>query len=478
MEKVPQIVRERLRVATPLANHPDADVLTAFAERSLPDLERAIVMEHLARCGDCREVVALALPESVPVTSEVAPSGGGWFAWPVLRWGFALAGVAVIASVGVMQYRRQSAPTMAQQGVAKFASVAKNEVATSPPVASDKESTPAVAGKQEQKAPSVSSARSDANGPAFRLKKSDRDEAPASGPLASATGATAGMRVGLLPHGPKLANQNQLNQWQTQNSGNAFVGAAPSSQPPAAAPAPQAQGQLVADSRLPAAAQSANVEVAASAPAIEADKLDLQSQPLSNQSANDGYGEAKVEKTKPAETVVTIGGPTKVLANATPSNGRQFDYLSASPRWAITSYGTLQRSYDQGASWQDVPVKGTPGGATGGMRMASAAATPERTAGLAKTKDTAKPSVALDAPIQFRAVSAVGNDVWAGGSAGKLYHSSDAGSHWVQVIPSSGSMSLTGDIVGLEFSDSQHGRITTSTREVWLTSDGQSWQKQ
>jgi photosystem II stability/assembly factor-like uncharacterized protein len=37
---------------------------------------------------------------------------------------------------------------------------------------------------------------------------------------------------------------------------------------------------------------------------------------------------------------------------------------------------------------------------------------------------------------------------------------------------------LTGDITALEFSDQQHGRITTSTPALWITADdGQTWQK-
>ena len=63
MQKAPKIAIERLRVNPPAANHPDADVLTAFSERSLPEVERGIVLEHLALCADCREVLALALPE-------------------------------------------------------------------------------------------------------------------------------------------------------------------------------------------------------------------------------------------------------------------------------------------------------------------------------------------------------------------------------------------------------------------------------
>src|SRR5436189_109522 len=55
MPNVPKIVRERLRVANLApAEHPDPDVLTAFAESSLSQRERADVLQHLSRCGECR----------------------------------------------------------------------------------------------------------------------------------------------------------------------------------------------------------------------------------------------------------------------------------------------------------------------------------------------------------------------------------------------------------------------------------------
>ena len=52
MQSVPKIVRDRLQATRPAVNHPDADLLTAFAEQSLPAAERATVLDHLARCGD------------------------------------------------------------------------------------------------------------------------------------------------------------------------------------------------------------------------------------------------------------------------------------------------------------------------------------------------------------------------------------------------------------------------------------------
>src|ERR1700691_714636 len=40
--------------------HPDAESLNAFAQQALSDRERGQVLEHLAACGRCRQVIALA----------------------------------------------------------------------------------------------------------------------------------------------------------------------------------------------------------------------------------------------------------------------------------------------------------------------------------------------------------------------------------------------------------------------------------
>ncbi|MFY9681634.1 MAG: YCF48-related protein [Candidatus Sulfotelmatobacter sp.] len=115
MESVPKFVVKRLQ--WPVADsHPDADLLTAFAEQSLAGVERDSVIEHLARCGDCREVVSLALLPQVDAP-PVARSEN-WFGWTLLRgsawrWGAVGAGVILIASVGVMQFRRQQGSELA-----------------------------------------------------------------------------------------------------------------------------------------------------------------------------------------------------------------------------------------------------------------------------------------------------------------------------------------------------------------------------
>jgi hypothetical protein len=52
--------------------HPDADLLTAFAENALLDRERADLLAHLAGCSDCRSIVQTALDASPE--HEASPS--------------------------------------------------------------------------------------------------------------------------------------------------------------------------------------------------------------------------------------------------------------------------------------------------------------------------------------------------------------------------------------------------------------------
>jgi hypothetical protein len=142
------------------------------------------------------------------------------------------------------------------------------------------------------------------------------------------------------------------------------------------------------------------------------------------------------------------------------------------PRWTLTSDGTLQRSRDSGRTWQTVPV-------------------PSKTT--------------------LRALAAHGQDIWVGGAAGALFHSPDAGRHWTQVRPAVNGEALAADIIGVEFADPAHGKLTiadqpeqtlqqysfpvdssggkvevgktpgpgVSGEQTWSTADaGQTWQKQ
>ena len=71
MCQVPRALK-RLQAAAKPEVHPDADVLTAFAENLLNERERLNVLGHLSACADCRELVSLAQPELPIEQVEVA----------------------------------------------------------------------------------------------------------------------------------------------------------------------------------------------------------------------------------------------------------------------------------------------------------------------------------------------------------------------------------------------------------------------
>ena len=78
-------------------------------------------------------------------------------------------------------------------------------------------------------------------------------------------------------------------------------------------------------------------------------------------------------------------------------------------------------------------------------------------------------------PVTFRVVATVGNNVWAGGSEGSLYHSIDGGLHWNRVALA-GEM---GAITVIHFNNAQQGSVTSDGGATWATSDGgQTWSKQ
>jgi hypothetical protein len=88
--------------------HPDADSLNAFVERVLPDAERARILEHMAGCARCREVVYLAQEaagvEARPSPVEEAKSGQrrGWLSPFFTGWRIAWIPAAALAAVGAV----------------------------------------------------------------------------------------------------------------------------------------------------------------------------------------------------------------------------------------------------------------------------------------------------------------------------------------------------------------------------------------
>jgi hypothetical protein len=418
MQSIPQIVRERLKAEATASGHPDADFLTAFAEQSLSKRERAGILKHLAACANCREIIALALPASGELGNASVAIRRPWFVWPALRWGFATAGLALLA-VGIVEFERHQPanPTAVARQIMPAPVVAGLENQASRPTASTLPA-PREAVSDESLGKSMVSAKKDAR----RVAEGE-------------------VRL----HGKLLSAQPQ-NARAVQP-------------PPEALVAKQAPAPLPAASQM-AAVQAQNQAVQAQNQAVavvEAQSTDSQVAQVKVPSSADqlfGYNSAPMSRAKPA--------------NIEPAGSGAAGAVLTTPRWSITAVGGLEQSLDQGKTWRDVDVNAPPMSAT-------------PTTAKALTSTTAIHHEALKAAtaaVFFRAVTAAGSEVWAGGSNTALFHSADGGDHWTRILPSSSGVVLSGDVVSIEFPDPQHGTVTTSTPEIWITvDDGRSWQK-
>ena len=488
MEKVPKIVGERLKAAAVTVDHPDPNVLTAFSEHSLPELERSHVLEHLVRCGECRDIIALALPAEEPTAQVIRPVRGRWLTWPRLRWGLVAAGVVVVGSFGVLRYRATSHPAMVASYDASRAQEvekAKNDGMTPLPAApeaasTDEEKKAPVAGLLDR--PATSKPVPEANKEFDRLEQFAKLQPPARDRRPDADGTRGRLRPQTLAHGPKPPTQ----QWQqnaianANNNAYAFQSQAPAPAVPPEFARKQSSNQVVVSAQVPAPSTAGS---AVGGPVTDKKVQDLDTLAVNGRSLtvlqpNGSNAGAEVARAKPAEAPPSANAPNPQLTDAyavSTINGSNFAQTAPlapeSVRWSINAMGGLQRSLDQGKSWQDVDVTGAAGIASGANMRLAMKSSHEKA--LAKDKADAK-----QAPVLFRSVSANGPDVWAGGSSGHLYHSSDAGGHWVQVVPTWSGVVLTDDIVSLQFADPLQGRIVTSSSEIWTTSDaGQTWQK-
>src|SRR5437763_16400551 len=105
MTEIPKIVRQRLNQAGSASSpHPDANLLTAFGERSLTGPERTAVLDHLSYCAECRDVAALALPATESLQPALQFSASRKLTRPILRWSLTSAGVLALALFGSVEY--------------------------------------------------------------------------------------------------------------------------------------------------------------------------------------------------------------------------------------------------------------------------------------------------------------------------------------------------------------------------------------
>lgn len=130
---------------TSVADHLDADELSAFAEGALPPATRASYMSHLADCDECRkQASALAISSGAVVRTEESPSLAsegrsfwqvlaGLFALPVMRYVAFAAVVLIVAGVAFVALRRPRSESPSQLIAANEPVNQQRDTAVKPP---------------------------------------------------------------------------------------------------------------------------------------------------------------------------------------------------------------------------------------------------------------------------------------------------------------------------------------------------------
>jgi len=437
MSDVPKIVHDRLRASAPGGAHPDADVLTAFAEQALSGAEREGVVRHLARCVDCREVVALSIPPMEPAAQpraaregvpQAETTGGGlrpWFAWPSLRWAAMAAAVVVVASVLVLRPGKQ------QQSMVDTVNQRAERIASS----TDASAKPAT--------PLADRAVAPVAGTPAKPDKSLAREARASKmiapqPLRAETRAATDSVA-------QFADKKRADSLESKRNFSFKADKLAVKVP--AAPAASANGGIVASEHPEQMIGSSRetVEVTAAAGVV-------QSAPTEDRLTARNEMTPPIEKAKPAakeeaqlKNQVQDSGTQNKLAAAYSTSDTAFglqkqrskQFKDAAAQWSL-SQGRLQRSLDAGATWQ----------------------------------------IVLQLQHPLLSFGPRGSDIWAGGQAGTLFHSTDSGTTWTMVQPSTKSESLSSDIVAIEVRSPTEIVLSTSNNESWTTGDaGKTWDK-
>jgi hypothetical protein len=443
MEALPKIVRQRLGSKARPGLHPQADLLVACAERQLSERERTRVIEHLSRCEDCREVVFLAIPQPVPAEIVGKNRGrAGWLAWPAFRWSAAAACVVVVGTAVALLHRGQNGfPAGARGEADKLESPAPSTLAAK----NSASSAIGVPSREVSKDGRLGGIRSEA-------VRSGRDAG--QNKLAGKLDAFARPNPKPMTATPRLPMQfdqsRQINGNDIESaplpaertaSGMAISGPMLAKGANGAASTEDDRKQAAAAARTAApSAMRENVELPASSTELEvqsgnangAKSKDDNPGPALPVTGGSPSGQQASTSSTPA-TVTRQGSANSLKKEAAGSSGK----LTLS--WTLTAGGALQRSRDAGRTWERVFV--------------------------------------ADNEI-FKSFAAVQSEVWVGGVRGVLYHSSDLGLHWIRVIPVANGESLHGEIIQIEFSDIQSGKVSTAEGETWTTGDsGNTWQK-
>ena len=421
MPEVPKIVHEKLRAGLARGVHPDANLLAAFAEQALAGDERESVLEHLARCQECRELLAVSLPlEAAPAAERAAetfptdpalimPQGKrrSWFAWNRLGWAGLAAGLAIAASVLIVHPGSRNKTEEALKSTPAAMPSKVKEV--------QQENKPAPAASSEVSQPPSELAKVGGEQLLVSPIPMRRDAAKERGFMATAPKAVAPSSV--------LADKLEASAGKKDEQ----------PRPPASvSETAEVSGGAVAVAAEPAQSTDALARNEAS-PVFRAKAARAMDSAGANLVADVKQKGTEEKSLEPSMGYVVNGAAAPVAT----AKSAMMQKSMVQALWAIRGDAVL-RSLDAGAHWESVFQ-------------------PHR-------------------PLLF--ATGVGADVWVGGKNGELFHSTDMGATWNSVHPSVGGQALAGDITRIDVYSSSQVVLSTSKKESWSTSDGgKTWEK-
>lgn len=420
-EGLPKSARDVLAKQTMGDAHLSPDLLNAYVEQSLSDDENGVVLAHLATCSDCREVVFLtseAAQEELLAAKQASPQ-------------------VVMASVrmGARTADAAPAPTMAQP--ARMPNVGSRP---KPPRRWWKWALPVAAvivatvGVLER-----DNILQMVSPPATEMAKVERPSVATSQP--STPPANSESR----------ADQTQNQPTVAQNT-NALL------------PPPAQKKELAERDHLFQQQQSAH---------MQREQAEL--------SSNSARSKDKRETASAGALGMPVATPPSEPKAAAPASADSTTQLEAALAAGTPNGGNDITYAPPDLKPNSLAKSAMPGNGYGALGVAAQRAAPTRwrISSDGHVEHTVGPStwerVMSAEPVTFHVVATVGENVWAGGSDGALFHSSDGGREWSRV----GLAGEQGTIKSIHFNNAQQGSVTTEAGAVWTTSDGGfTWSKQ
>jgi hypothetical protein len=525
MPELSSLLRQRLQAAeSARLQHPDADTLTAYLEQLLPLPERKLVLEHIAVCSDCREVIFLATPENAAVAgpesqvpealvpdaaAAAIPARRRWFLTPGFGLAASIAAMAAAVTLVIeIPHRNQpltptSAPVRVEDKLSKL---------EPPPIPATSPSAAAAVGNSPVASPAgpasqseVATAKDSKPGTDIRIPESRALSASEAGVAAKKAKVEDARRASRQQLKPEIAAQVATAKGD-QISGAAIGGLVHAT---AAAPAIEArasrQDYLNAQRFAGDSSDSANTANLPSAPASSANGLAnaKQSTLLSGnwQPPSNAYLAIPEAQTQTSHGVLAFTPPPpehqSLLSKIVEVGKRPIKRVEPALQAQNVSKFAMTFTNGQAIQRSDVVAGNDAAEASEASNLSKspaftargfgssrksflAAASPYRwkvTQGkLLKSADSAiwKDAYPATDGIEFSAVTANGSQIWAGGNRGQLVHSLDGGTTWEKAALGDATV---GNVVSIEI-QGLNVHVVTAPSQGWSSLDGgKTWIK-